>query len=248
MIAAGWDARLLEAGALPFRGADLGPPGEYPERLEIPCNVLLLRREGLTVLVDAGAGVRTAQWPGMREDLPAALAEAGCTPDAVDLLVLTHLDFDHAGGAVDGDGRRAFPNAAATVPTEAAAGARYDPGGSGGALLAAYGDAGRLSEGRDGQEVAPGVVLRDAPGHRAGHSVVDVGGELLHLADTIHDARHVEHPAWDCTYDGDVEVALATRIQVLDDVARRGVPVVASHVRGAGRIGGGEGERRWLPA
>jgi hypothetical protein len=49
-------------------------------------------------------------------------------------------------------------------------------------------------------------------------------------------------------FDSDVQLALATRTAVLDEMVRRGVIVTASHITGAGRIEpGGDGALHWQP-
>ena len=84
----------------------------------------------------------------------------------------------------------------------------------------------------DGHEVAPGIVLRVAPGHRLGHSIVLVDGDepFVHLADAIHHLAHVAHPEWDNAADSDVATALATRRRLLAYAADTGSRLVASHV------------------
>ena len=95
----------------------------------------------------------------------------------------------------------------------------------------------------DGGEAAPGVLLRAAPGHRAGHSLAEIGGSLVHLADLVHHPLHVQHPQWDRRFDSDVEVALATRMRVLEELAALGAhrDRLAHRRRRADRAGDG----RW---
>ena len=40
-----------------------------------------------------------------------ALETAGFLPETVDIVAMSHLHFDHAGGLLEADGSRAFPNA-----------------------------------------------------------------------------------------------------------------------------------------
>ena len=244
--AAGYAVWLLCCGHLAFE-----PGLVLPDRaVEAPVNALLLRGHGEVVLVDAGSGVVDHWWPG-GADLDGALASAGTTAGEVTCLVLTHLDFDHAGGAVTAAAGRALPNAVAIAPAGAVASVPREHGrgvGAATALVAAYGDAGALREADPGEAIAPEIVLADAPGHRAGHCVVEIGGELLHLADVVHDARHVVRPEWDVTFDDDAELALDTRRRILGEAADRDVLVVASHIRGAARIGREGDGLRWLPA
>lgn len=248
MQAGGWDVTLLEVGTLPLRGEMLGPKGAFPEQVTVPTNALLLRRDGATVLVDAGAGPLHGLWPGSVGDLDAALAAAGTSAADVGTLVLTHLDFDHCGGALTDVASTAFTEATAVSPREAAESARaheHDDWNPGRPVVEAYGEAGRLVEAASGDVVAPGVVMRAAPGHRVGHSIVEIGDDLLFLADVVHHELHVEHPDWDHGFDSDRERALATRHEVLAKAAAGGVTVAASHVRGFGRIADGPGGLHW---
>lgn len=53
-------------------------------------NVFLLRSRDSHILIDTGSA---RDWP----DLERKLVEAGCLPDKLKLVILTHGDFDHAG-------------------------------------------------------------------------------------------------------------------------------------------------------
>jgi glyoxylase-like metal-dependent hydrolase (beta-lactamase superfamily II) len=237
----GWRATLIQAGGLPMDGTDLAPAGELPATLEVPSNVLVLRGHGRTLLVDTAAGGRAAEWEGAVEDLDGALAAAGVEGAQIDTVILTHLDFDHCGG-VERDGSPAFPAARVVVSPEAAAWAAEaaDPAA---AAIRTVSAAGLLDVPAYGEELAPGVSLAPAPGHRVGHSVVHAG-QATYLADVIHHPSHVANLTWDREFDSDPERALATRRRILGEVAG---PVACSHIAGWGRIQRSPGGLSWEP-
>jgi glyoxylase-like metal-dependent hydrolase (beta-lactamase superfamily II) len=234
--AAGWTADLLVAGSVPLPDGALAPEGVLGP-VEVVSNVLLLRGHGSTVLVDTAAGALAGGWEGTRTDLHAALGAAGCDPADVDALVLTHLDFDHCGD-ID-----ALPRARVLASEQALAAVAELPESA--ALIAAAGE--RVEAADD--EPFPGIRLVAAPGHRAGHRVVDVGGELVFLADVVHHTAHLAHPEWDRRYDADPETAIATRREWIARLEGSGVLCAASHIAGWGRVVRGEdGAPAWSPA
>ena len=95
-------------------------PADARNRIQLGLRPLLVRGER-TLLIDAGIGAKmdekSADIYGIDRsvDLPRTLAAAGLTPEDVDLVLATHLHFDHAGGFTvrQGGGRLtpAFPRA-----------------------------------------------------------------------------------------------------------------------------------------
>ncbi len=135
--------------------------------MAVTSNVVLLRGNAGTLLVDTAAGQLDDQWEGAESNLAEALAPY-CRLDEIDTVVLTHLDFDHFGGVTDIPARRLVVTAAA-----AAAARAWEPGTTVSAGIFAQIE-GRLEEVADGTEVAPGVRLVEAPGHREGHACVEI--------------------------------------------------------------------------
>ena len=82
------------------------PPDEH-NRIPLACRCLVVRDGNKTVLLETGIGAFFD--PAMRERygvvedshiLLASLAEVGIQPEDVDVVVFSHLHFDHAGGAL----------------------------------------------------------------------------------------------------------------------------------------------------
>jgi glyoxylase-like metal-dependent hydrolase (beta-lactamase superfamily II) len=245
----GWTATLVEAGTIPLDGTDIAPKG-MPDVVTVPSNVLLLRGHGQVILVDTSAGSLSERWPGAKDDLEGALAAHDCRLADVDMVVLTHLDFDHCGGVVTGsypDGLvPAFPKAQVVASADAIAWARAlePPHDSAWRCLATVKAAGRLVEASYGRELADGVTLVRTPGHRTGHAAVTVG-DAVHLGDVIHAAEHVANPEWDYVHDSEPEVALRTRLAVLEEFVD--APACASHISGWGSVRREGDGLAWVP-
>jgi len=106
-------------------------PDEH-HRVPLACRSLLIEEEGgRRILCEAGIGTffepKLRQRFGVEGDehlLLAALAQRGLTPDDIDVIVLSHLHFDHAGGLLAPYGTTEaptllFPNAAYVVHEDA---------------------------------------------------------------------------------------------------------------------------------
>jgi glyoxylase-like metal-dependent hydrolase (beta-lactamase superfamily II) len=224
-------------------------------------NVLLLRRDGLTALVDTGSGVMGPVMSNqlgvaLTTDLAAALHARAVSVQDVDMIVLTHLDGDHVGGALAGEWpwhvRPAFPAArvlVSRVEVEAARAIR-DPSVFEGGPAAVAGLEPVLEMVEDGAEVAPGIRLRRAAGHTPGHSIVEVAGDppLVYSADVFHAIQQLAEPRA-TRADRDQEVGLATRCRVLSELAESEALVHAAHVPGPrpARVARLDGGYRWVP-
>jgi glyoxylase-like metal-dependent hydrolase (beta-lactamase superfamily II) len=248
----GWEIELLDCGAIELPGEALGPAFDAP--VPTPVLATLWRGHGRTALVDAGAGPCDVLWPG-GAGLPPALARLGVAPEEITDIVLTHLDFDHSGGVVAGTWPDSLAPAFPSTPVHVAAfdldwwwSAEERRLTVGPRILRTLQDAGVLETYAEGADVLPGVRARSAPGHCAGHCVLEVAGRdgvLLHVADAIHHRSHVEHPDWDGLYDRRADIALATRIALLAEAEDRGATLIASHIETPGRIESSNGGQAW---
>jgi glyoxylase-like metal-dependent hydrolase (beta-lactamase superfamily II) len=236
----GWDIELVDTGMVPIEAQYMGP--SFTETYEGPVNVLVLRGHGRTVLVDAGSGPLISIWPG---------ATAWPVDVEPDLLIATHLDWDHFGGFVKGTWpdalEPAFPGKRVLAPAEAVAEARAgdDAGGTAAPIVAALGEL--IDEYADGAEPAPGIRLRRAPGHRTGHSIVEVGDAFVYAVDVFQHPVHVEDPESDTAFDADPELGLETRRALLAELADRRATVAVAHIPEPGRIERTARGFRWLP-
>jgi glyoxylase-like metal-dependent hydrolase (beta-lactamase superfamily II) len=151
-------------------------------------NSLLIRTGKQTVLVETGMGnklsERMVKFYGQPAKLLANLAAVGVAPDDIDVVINTHLHFDHCGwNTVRGkDGKivPTFPRAKYYAPEGEWQYARrpserdaisyipenYDP------LV----QSGQMTLLKGGEEIVPGITVKTFPGHTAHMQGVIVNG------------------------------------------------------------------------
>lgn len=98
-------------------------PADEQNRIDLGCRALLVQEAGRNILIETGIGAffspEMKQRFGVQEErhvLLDSLAEVGLSDADIDIVLLTHLHFDHAGGLLapweDGQPMRLlFPNA-----------------------------------------------------------------------------------------------------------------------------------------
>ncbi|NNM71250.1 MBL fold metallo-hydrolase [Enterovirga aerilata] len=229
--------------------------GHAADPMPVPVNTFLIRADGCSYLVDAGTGPSRGAHLG---HVPAALAEAGVTPDEIDVVLMTHMHGDHAGGLLHPSGETAFPSAELWLAEEEAA-FWLDPDLPGRVpermkatlanavkALDAYRE--RTTRFSAGREVAPGIRTVPLPGHtpgQTGYLVESRGERLLIWADIIHVAAlQFARPHWTVGFDVDGRQAAETRRRIFERAAAENLPVAGMHLPfpGFGRVVGlGEG-------
>ncbi|MCR9146646.1 MAG: MBL fold metallo-hydrolase [Rhodobacteraceae bacterium] len=165
------------------------------------------------------------------EGITGALAEAGYTPDQIDVVVITHMHGDHIGGLMDGD-TPTFPNA------------RYVTGAVEFDAWAAQGNdtfeakmrplAEQTAMIEDGANGFAGHTAMAAFGHTPGHMVHMIeseGKSLLLAADFAnHYVFSLARPDWEVSFDMDKAKAAETRKRLLDMLATDKIPFVGYHM------------------
>ncbi|WP_170343274.1 MBL fold metallo-hydrolase [Ruegeria arenilitoris] len=165
-----------------------------------------------------------------------ALADAGVGPEAINVVVLTHMHPDHIGGMTTNDAAT-FPNARyVTAAAEYDFWSAQEAGNRVGDLVAAKVTpmAEKMSFIEDGGEVASGVTAMAAFGHTPGHMVYHLesnGQRLILTADLAnHYVWSFAHPEWEVRFDMDKAAATASRRNVLGMLAADKVPMIGYHM------------------
>ena len=232
-----------------------------PYEFEPPCNITLLRDGPRKVLFDIGAGPDLMDSVGQ---LPEALAALGVEPTEITHLVLTHAHPDHLWGLLDDFGDPFLPNAEVLIgATEYDYWMRPETITELGMLREHFAVGAQRRLGRvqdrlrliaDGDEILPGVLAIDTPGHTPGHMSFHLhqGGQSLMVLADAFDNGHVafERPHWQSASDHDGALAAQTRQKLLARIIAEDVPVIGYHLPGTGlgRVAQrSDGTHRFLP-
>jgi glyoxylase-like metal-dependent hydrolase (beta-lactamase superfamily II) len=178
-------------------------------------NSLLIRTGKQTVLVETGMGnklsERMVKFYGQPAQLLSNLAAGGVSPEDIEIVVNTHLHFDHCGWNTirnkDGKIVPTFPRAKYYAPEGEWQYARspserdaisyipdnYDP------LVRS----GQMTLLKGGEEIVPGISVKTFPGHTANMQAVIVrsgGRTACYISDLIPTTAHIDL-TWGMSFD-----------------------------------------------
>jgi methylmalonyl-CoA epimerase len=226
----------------------------------------LVVRGARTMLIDAGLGGKDdAKFHDIygvdrSRNLDHTLAEAGLSPDDIDIVLASHLHFDHAGGftARDATGRvqPKFRRAQYVVRRGEWEDATHPHERNRASYIAdnfvPLAEAGVLQLVDDDQTIMPGVRVRRTGGHCMHHQMVliESGGQMAaFVADLIPTTAHLS-PPWIMGYDLYPMDTLAAKKAFLAEAVERNMLVFFEHDPAvpAGYIREEHGKRRIVPA
>lgn len=223
-------------------------PPDDRNRIHMCTNLLLVRDDEHTILIDTGMGTSNdvkfndIYAVDLSEyNLADALAAQGVKPKDITDVILTHLHFDHAGGATKpnkkGVFQPTFPNAKYYVqsrqfgwamqptPKDRASFVKsnFIPLQENNQLILVDGE----------QELFPGIEVLPVDGHTEGQQVVLIHGEgetqtMLYAADLVPTAAHVPTP-WIMAYDLQPLATIKEKEYFLDRAADRNWLVFIEH-------------------
>ena len=224
-------------------------PPDDKNRIPLACRCLVVRDGKRTILMETGIGAffepPLRERYGVVEDthvLLASLAAIGIEPADVDVVVLSHMHFDHAGGLLatwkpDGQPELVFPNAIYVVGAEAwqravAPHARdrasFIPGMTN--LLASSGRL-ELAASDRAAALGEGFVFHRSSGHTPGLLLTEIampGGPVLFASDLIPGRAWVHLPIT-MGYDRFPELIIDEKATLLTDLMARGGRLFFTH-------------------
>jgi len=196
-------------------------------------NTVVVRTGKHTVVIETGIGNKLPEKLreifGAKQQLPGAFAAAGIGLDEVDIVINTHLHFDHCGWnttlTAEGKVVPTFPNARyfahrgevehghLQLERDAVSyiSANYDPLVESGQMTLIEGSAGSVTE------IVTGISVEVYPGHTAqlmGVNIDSNGHRACYISDLIPTSAHLD-PTWVMGYDLDPVTCIAERKRFL---------------------------------
>lgn len=202
-----------------WSGAQAALEQRYPSndlnQIPLRADPILVQAHGKRILIESGMGndrltEKQKRNFGLEEESQVvdSLVAKGLTPADIDIVIMTHMHYDHANGLVsirDGQLVSTFPQAVIYVQEQEWAEMREPNVRSKNTYweenwrpiekqVKTYGAS---------HEVVPGITLHHTGGHSQGHAIVRMETEgqlLLHLADIMPTHAH-QNPLWVMAYD-----------------------------------------------
>jgi glyoxylase-like metal-dependent hydrolase (beta-lactamase superfamily II) len=219
-------------------------PPDDRNRILLGMNILLIRAGGKLILVETGGGDK---WNEKQNAiylfessgrLPQRLAALGIKPEEIDIVINTHLHFDHCGWntrMVNGVAVPTFPNARyivqrkefdhACAPTERDR-ASYFPDN-----FMPMQKSGQWDFLTGDSQIMPGIEVIVVPGHIKDMQCVKISGgghTIFFVADLVPTVAHLSYP-WIMGYDLYPMTTLESKHKWLPIVAKENWTIVFGH-------------------
>ena len=180
-------------------------------RITLDLNLLLVKAESKNILVDSGIGdtlnEKQKKIYGVEKEsnLEKGLFEIGLKPEDIDLVILSHLHLDHAGGIVkfnsQGEKVPRFPKAKHVIQTEEWKYALQPDERTKATYMVenfqVLDEYGLIELVKGDREIVPGIRVKLTGGHTKGQQVVFIqGGDktILYPGDIIPTISHLRIP------------------------------------------------------
>ncbi len=240
-------------------------PADASNRITLAMRPLIVRG-ARTMLIDAGLGGKeSAKFHEMygvdrSRSLEMTMAEAGIAPEDIDIVLATHLHFDHAGGFTYRDAggrlRPTFPRAQYIVRRGEWEDATHPHARNRASYLAdnfvPLAEAGVLQLVDEDATIMPGVKVRRTGGHTMHHQIVLIeskGKTAAFAADLLPTTIHLPDP-WIMGFDLYPVDSLTAKQRFIKEAIEQDMLVFFEHdpAVAAGYIREEDGKKRIVPA
>lgn len=211
-------------------------PANEQNQIECVCEAILIQYRGKNYIIDAGVGAGKLTEKQLRNygvfeqsAIEDSLAKVALTPADIDVMLMTHMHFDHAGGLtkwMDDQLVPVFPNATIYV-TETEWAEMKQPNIRSkntywkenwtpiAHLVKTYSDS---------IEVVPGIRMEHTGGHSDGHAVIKLtqnGQTILHMGDIMPTHAHL-NPLWVLAFDDYPMTSIFAKERLLKEAFENG--------------------------
>jgi glyoxylase-like metal-dependent hydrolase (beta-lactamase superfamily II) len=184
-------------------------------QIELRTDPLFFQWAGKNVLIESGIGKgklndKQKRNYGVHEesDIEASLEALGLTPNDIDVVLMTHMHFDHACGLTKYDGDElvsVFPNATIHTSQVEWDEMRNPNIRSQNTYWKENWESiqSQVETFQGEKEVLPGITMVHTGGHSDGHSIIlfeNEGEKFIHMADIMPTHAH-KNPLWVLAYD-----------------------------------------------
>jgi glyoxylase-like metal-dependent hydrolase (beta-lactamase superfamily II) len=222
---------------------------KYPANEKNLCNLsmrsLLIVTEGRKILIDTGVGNKQDEkffgyyYLNGNHSLKGSLKQTGSTPDDITDVILTHLHFDHCGGAVEynenNELKPAFKNARYWISSQQWEWANNPNHREKASFLKEnfipIKESGQLEIIDSDFELVPGIELRLYDGHTEGQIIPFIrynNKTIVYVADLIPTSAHIPL-SWICGFDAKPLVSLEEKKEFLEKALEKGYTLFFEH-------------------
>lgn len=210
-------------------------------------NLLLIKKGHQYILFDTGNGLGKNENIGrLIEQMQASNIE----PHRVTDIILTHAHGDHINGILLPDGSFAFKNAKYYVSKKEFDFWMNSDHASTKTILNKIQT--HLTYLKQGDVLFENIKVIETPGHTPGHLAFEITQSdktLTHIADLVHSPILVRYPEYGIKYDHDFDLAVKTRLTVLEEAYQQRQLLFAMHLPwpGLGYIDKNNHRYQWVP-